>query len=234
MQQNHPTHLAKAAVSLLTSTAGISFMLFLLMSSTNAVTAQRALEDLMTALRPRVTTLVAAWCAGQTVQPLHQTSVVDEVLAYLRDAITQCRSRSPLDFSTWVERRVMEWLDSDGETPRAKVARARGQGFTQSPAVDGPLLSTAPKTERAAVIYATMLRLTVAERRVLDLRQQRRATWKTVARSLGVSVSMAMSRHAKAINRAQMVALDVLAERTAEPPDQFVGAVDADGMFHAA
>jgi|GEM_PF-2867868 len=208
-------------------------MMFMLMSSTNPETTARACEDLMAALRPRVATLVADWCLTQDVQPIVQSPLVDAAMGYVRDAVWQCRSRSPQDFSTWVARRVTEWLDSDGESRRDTVGTGHGPCDPRRPAERGSLLGAALRAERAAVLYATMQRLTPAERRVLALRQQPRATWETVARALGVSVSTATTRHAEALDRAQMLVLDVLAERLGDTSDDSFGVRD-DGEMHDA
>jgi DNA-directed RNA polymerase specialized sigma24 family protein len=233
MRTFHPAHLAKVAVALLITTAGSTYMQLLLMSSTNPETAARASEDLMAALRPRVATLVAEWCVTQDVQPIVQAPLVDAAMRYIRDAVWQCRSRSPQDFTTWVARRVTEWLDSDCESRRDNVGIEHGPCVPRRPAEGGSLLGAAPRAERAAVLYATMQRLTPAERRILELRQRPRATWETVARALGVSVRTATTRHAEALDRAQMVVLDVLAERLDDTLDASVALRD-DGEMHDA
>ena len=234
MQPVHPESLAKAAVALLTTTAGAVFMQVLLMSSANSMTAARACDDVLTALRPRVALLVAEWCAAQAVQPLHPASLVEEAMAYLCDAIWQCRSRSTIDFSVWVRTRVVAWLDSEIDLNESSAKPNQHQLNAGAPPESEQFLLAAPRRERAAVIYAARQRLTPAERKVIELRQQPRATWETVARALRVSVTTAKARHADALNRAQLAALDVLADRLDATPDEVYGLRDDSEIHEAA
>ena len=69
---------------------------------------------------------------------------------------------------------------------------------------------------------------------MIELRQQPRATWETVARALRVSVTTAKARHADALNRAQLAALDVLADRLDATPDEVYGLRDDSEIHEAA
>jgi len=194
---------ARAAMALLTSTAGCLFMQLLLRASTNSATMTRATQDLASGLRPTVSSIIAHWYEEQGVRPINFPLIIDELLKAVLFAIGGCRSRSPQDFSVWVSRRVVSLLEGDGgDAPSAR-----------RPVDRGPFLSLAPKTERAAVLLATFCRLTPEVRYVLELRQQRGSTWASVAKALSVSVTTAMARHAKALEMAQLAALDVIAER---------------------
>ncbi len=196
----------RAAMALLTTTAGCRFMQLLLRSSTNAAIVTRATEDLAFGLRWTVSSLIERWSVAQGVRPINLALSVDESMAYLLVAMDTCRSRSPWDFGAWVTRRVTSLLEGESDdAPRAR-----------RPVDQGPLLSLAPKTERAAVLMATLCLLTPEVRYVLELRQQRGSTWASVAKALSVSVTTAMARHAKALELAQMAALDVIAERLNE------------------
>ncbi len=197
----------RAALALLTTTNGVCFMLLLLSFARNAETSARATRELLVGLTPRITALVRGWLAEQGVLSLHTPLLIEAVLEYVSSMVPMCQSRSPQDFAAHVKKLVLGYLEGGGDAPVSRRAPERE---------DAPLLSPAPKAERAAVLYAILARLTPAERCVLEQRLLPRATWESVARALGTSVSTAQRRHVLATERAQVIAVDVLAETLAD------------------
>ena len=203
MSHSKNTVSPKAALALLTTTNGVCFMLLLLSFARNAETSTRAKRELLASLAPRITAQVRAWLAEQGVIGLNTPLLVQAALEYVGNMLAMCHSRSPKDFAAHVEKLVLRYLEGDGDAPSSRRA----------PEVeDAALLSPAPKAERTAVLFAILARLTPAERFVLEQKLLPRATWETVARALGTSISTAQRRHAVATERAQLVAVDVLSE----------------------
>ncbi len=193
----------RAALALLTTTNGVCFMLLLLSFAKNVETSARAQRELLVSLAPRITAGVRSWLAEQGVLGLHTPLLIEAVMEYVSTMLPMCQSRSPKDFAVHLEKLVLSYLEGEGDAPMSRRAPARE---------DAGLLSPAPKAERAAVLFAILARLTPAERFVLEQRLLPRATWESVARALGTSVSTAQRRHALATERAQLIAVDVLAE----------------------
>lgn len=178
-------------------------MLFLLSCASSPETSARAMRELLVNLTPRVAAQVSQWLGEQGVRPLDLPRLVRAAVDYVGARLDGCRSRSPRDFAAHVERLVDQFLEGDHDGP-AIPRVPRGD--------EGGLLAPAPKTERTAVLRLVLARLTPADRYVLELKLLPRATWRSAARGLGVSVSTAQRRHAEATERAQLVAVDVLAE----------------------
>ncbi len=209
MSLDHKTGSSKAALALLTTTNGACFMLLLLTFASNPETSAKAMQKLLASITPRVSMQVQQWLAEHGTQAIDIRRLVDAVLQYVRGRLGACPSRSPLDFATYLEKLVQSCLDGgdEGVSTRRRMPQRD----------EHELLAPAPKVERVAVLHAILARLEQADRRVLELKLRHGATWESVARALGVSVSTAQRRHASATLRAQQAAVDLLAERLAEP-----------------
>jgi hypothetical protein len=216
MPQDQRVVSPKAAVALLTTTNGVTFMLFLLALTTNTESSSRAMRELIECLTPRVAAQVERWLAAQQVRAISVPRLVEGAVEFICSRLHTCRSRSPLDFAGYLEKAVLQFLEGDHtDTPAPGRVPQRDEA---------QLLGPAPRVERLAVLHAVLARLTPAERYVLELKLQPRATWESVARILRTSVSTAQRRHAAATERAQLIAVDVLSERLEECTEDKVDA----------
>lgn len=196
-----------APLSLLVTTAGSLYMLHLLMRTANASVARRALEEFRTGLRHRVTPLVARLLGATSVIDPRVIAETEGAATAVEAALGACRSRSPKDLSVWIETRVRAYIDGDPSTPMTPVAAPRVDGF------DTLGLISAPRAERAAVLLAVLSRLSSEDRKALEMRMRPGSTWWQVAKALRCSEATARVRYERALERAQLLVVDVLSER---------------------
>ncbi|MCU0649508.1 MAG: hypothetical protein MUF00_16060 [Gemmatimonadaceae bacterium] len=209
MSQSQPRdtgYITAAALHLLVTTAGSLFMLLLLTRTANASVANAAANVLRMKLRLRVAELVAVFAKGKLVAR-DAAARIEEIAAAIEAAISGCRSRSPRDLDQWIAVRVRDAVDGDPVPP----APRRCQTVTDSEQTLG--LADAPRAERLAVLHIVLQRLTAAERAVLNARLRPHATWRTVAVALGVSETTARQHYERAVERAQLLMVSLLAER---------------------
>ena len=199
-------YITSAALHLLVTTAGSLFMLLLLTRTANASVAHASANAFRMKLRLRVAELVAVLAKGKLVAR-DAAARIEEIAAAIEAALPGCRSRSPRDLDQWIALRVRDAVDGDPVPP----APRRCETVTDSEQMLG--LADAPRAERLAVLHIVLQRLTAAERAVLNARLRPRATWGTVATALGVSETTARQRYARAVERAQLLMVSVLAER---------------------
>lgn len=204
-----PDQAPKAApLSRLVTTAGSLYMLHLLMRTANASVAMRALQEFRAGLRHRVAPLVASLVGASSVVDPRVVAETEGAATAVEAALNACRSRSPHDFLVWIETRVRAYLDGDPSTPMSPVVAPRIDGF------DSLGLISAPRTERAAVLLAVLSRLSRQDRQALEVRMRPGSTWWQVAKALHCSEATARTRYERALERAQLLVVEVLAERT--------------------
>ncbi len=199
-----------AALGLLVTTSGSLFMLQLLVRTANASVVRRAAVELSEGLRIRITPLVARHRSTSGLKAPSLATCVERAAEAVEKALPTCRSRSPKDFAAWIERCVRSHLDGEPATP---VALTTLRAHADAAGADSFGLVAAPRAERTAVLQAVLRRLPAADREVLQARMRPRASWPQVAAALGVSENTARTRYAMAVERAQLLVVDVLSEQ---------------------
>lgn len=201
------------AVSFFVSNGAGMFGLWLLSQSAPGSTAREARRQLELRITERVVSHMNLEGAhdheGADVRRARVTDAVDLVMWALRS----CRSRDPRSFTLWLDQRIARASCSapdGGPSGEARVLPFPTQGAILEPL---PV-----PTDDAARLAAVLNALPSAERRVLELRAQRRGTsWSAVANRLGLSVSATQRLHRRALAMAREQALSLYVSAATAP-----------------
>jgi hypothetical protein len=199
---------ARAAIHLILSNSGGVF--FLLLASRTApysqsreatVALHRLIEE---RVRQHLGRVIVTLDLDDAARALLIATKAPVVTARVTALLPRCASRSPSDFTRWLERQIADAIDDDEDPHGGPAAPTPAASPSSSWALDTLPL---PRAEREALVAAVMKELTPAEREILQAMTNPKATWVNTARTLGLSVFAAKRLHQCALERAHQVAV---------------------------
>ncbi len=217
-RQTNRRRAARATVDLILSNGG--GLLYLLLATRTAPYSQarEAHHVLMQVIEGRVRAYVLAGLAALAPDAAPVASVIAAMVSTATTrvvaALPQCASRSPGDFSRWLDRQIADAVDEDGDgDPHGGSAALSPMHHIASAWALHTL--PIPRAERDALVAAVLAELAPRERQILEAMANPEASWVTVAQSLRLSVFAAKRLYAHANARAHQIAVR-LAARAAE------------------
>lgn len=213
-RQTNRRRAARATVDLILSNGGGLLYLLLATRSAPYSQAREAHHTLAQVIEARVRAYVLASFAALApdTAPVASviTAMVSKATARVVAALPKCASRSPGDFSRWLDRQIADAVEDDGD------GDPHGGPAVRLPATDiasAWALHTLPipRAERDALVEAVLAELTPRERQILQAMANPEASWVTVAQSLRLSLFAAKRLYAHANARAHQIAVRLAA-----------------------
>lgn len=214
-RQTNRRRAARATVDLILSNGG--GLLYLLLATRTAPYSQarEAHHSLVRVIEERVRAYVLAGLAALAPDAAPVASIiaatVSRATARVVAALPQCASRSPGDFSRWLDRQIADAVDEDddGDPHGGPAAPSPVHHIASAWALHQLPI---PRAERDALVAAVLAELTPRERQILEAMANPEASWVAAAQSLGLSLFAAKRLYAHANVRAHQIAVRLAAK----------------------